>query len=304
MKKDYFESLDKTKIYYEFDFEGKTSKPIVTFIHGQSGGSLNMLKSQIEYLGKKYSTLAFDLRGGGFSDLADNKKDFFSLEKLSDDLIGLLEHEKIDKTHLVGYSLGSAIALKTFEKKPKAIESLVLLNPTYNPLKTTSSLNKFIVKTGISSFFEYSISYTTMFVNTLRGVKEKTHFDYTSKKQGRVAGYIDFNFLKTKTPEELKSRLKLIKQRLKWDVEDVLDKINIPLLCIGASEDIWTLPSAAIEIASRANGRYKIIVGNTHESVYANPEEINKEIIEFIDSIEERIMKLESEKNQNIEKLL
>jgi len=280
LKEGYFKSFDDSQIYYNL-YNSKFDKPFVTFVHGHSGGNFTMFNHQIEAVSKDYNVLAFDLRGGGRSELSNGKKDFYSLENFARDTLGLMEHLEIERTHLLGYSLGTTIALKVFDMQPEVIDSLILLNPTYNLLGNTCLINQMIVRSGLCSILEHSINYTAAFINKLKGV-EPTLFDYLNVRGEN--SYINFTFLKTRTPEELMSRLNLVKNRIKWNIEEVIDKIDVPLFCISGSKDIWTMPSAAKEIVQRAktDSEAVIIEGNGHAALYLNPEPITKEVLDFL----------------------
>ncbi len=287
MNQGIFESFDGTGIFYTENLNnshGNLPKIPITFIHGQSGGNHTMLKHQMNCVEKDYPVLAFDLRGGGRSDLKPNQEDY-SLENLAKDALGLLEHRKVQKTNIVSYSLGTTIALKLFELCPEKINSLVLLHPTYNPLKTTGKLNQFIVNSGLNTVFENTVAYTFALINRLKGVNQMSYMDYTKLEiKTGIGSYVNTDYIKSRTPKELLTRVKFAFARLQWDVEEVLKKVDVPVLCISGGADSWTLPSAAEEIASRVqNGRCKIFPGNKHSAIYDHePKEINEVILEFL----------------------
>jgi len=282
VKTGHFTSFDDSQIYYNL-INSHSEREFVTFIHGQSGGNFSMLQHQIEYVAKNYNVLAFDLRGGGRSELAGKRENFYSLENFARDTIGLMEYFDINKAHLIGYSLGTTIALKVFDMKPDIVDSLILLHPAYNLLGNTSLRNQIIVHSGLCSFLENSISYTSALINRLRGVNKRTVFDYSNING--MNSYINFSFLVSRTPEELMSRLQLVRNRIKWNVEEIIDKIDVPLLCISGDKDIWIDPSAAEEIVQRArvDSEAIIIKGNGHGAVYLNPEQITKEVLNFLE---------------------
>ena len=285
MKKGYFTSFDGTKIYYEFQDRHKNFKPVVSFIHGGCGGNMSVFESQREFLGGEYPTLAFDLRSGGLSDLGNGDKSFYEMDNFARDFFGLLKHEKIERTHVVAYSTGTTIAIKAYDIHPEPILSLSLLNPTDNPIGNTCRFNQFMVHSGLCSLLENFFNGIAIGINSFRDVP-RTHYKFKPEIKKGIASYVDWDYLLSRTPEELKSRLGLVKERFSWNVEDIVENIDVPTLCIGASKDIWTLPETAESIARRVkNGKGKaIIVEGEHGGIYTNPREINEHLLEFISS--------------------
>ena len=105
-------NFDSNQNYYSFN--KKDSLPIV-FIHGV-GLDHQMWDHQINYL-NEYSTLTYDLLGHGKTPC---DKDKLSLKDFSNQLLEILDHLEVDKINLIGFSLGSLIALdfsSHFQKK-------------------------------------------------------------------------------------------------------------------------------------------------------------------------------------------
>ena len=116
-------NFDQNQNYYSFN--KKNSIPF-TFIHGV-GLDHQMWNHQINYF-KDYSTLTYDLLGHGKT---PNNKDKLSLEDFSDQLLKILNHLKIEKINLIGFSLGSLIALNFSSRFQKKVEKLILIGTTY-----------------------------------------------------------------------------------------------------------------------------------------------------------------------------
>ena len=117
------QSFDPNQNYYSFIDNGTT--PIV-FIHGV-GLDHKMWRHQIESL-KEYSTITYDLLGHGKTPY---NKEEVSLNDFSNQLVLLLKFLKIDKINLVGFSLGSLIALDFASKFQNKLAKLILLGTTY-----------------------------------------------------------------------------------------------------------------------------------------------------------------------------
>ena len=116
-------NFDLNQNYYSFN--ENNSIPIV-FIHGV-GLDHQMWKPQIVAF-KNYSTLTYDLLGHGKTPWSKENLDF---EDFSNQLNQLLNHLKLEKIYLVGFSLGSLIALNFAAKNQDKIEKLILIGTTY-----------------------------------------------------------------------------------------------------------------------------------------------------------------------------
>lgn len=110
------------EIYYELHGDG----PSLVFIHGASGTHLSWWQ-QVAELRHHYSCLIYDLRGYGRSRaLAD--LDPGDGRAHVQDLVALLEHVGLweEGVHLLGASLGTAIALHCAAEYPERVRSLTL----------------------------------------------------------------------------------------------------------------------------------------------------------------------------------
>ena len=113
----------KNKNYYTY-INNKTV-PIV-FIHGV-GLNRNMWLPQINYF-KNQSILTYDLLGHGKTPF---EKEEVKMEDYVDQLLSLSELLNIDKFHLVGFSIGSLIAINFAANFQKKLNSLTLIATTY-----------------------------------------------------------------------------------------------------------------------------------------------------------------------------
>ena len=117
------ENFDPNQNYYTFN--DNNTIPVV-FIHGV-GLDHKMWDSQIKNF-KEYSTITYDLLGHGKTPY--NKKEL-SLNDFSNQLNHLLKFLKKDKINLIGFSLGSLIALDFASKFQNKLKSLTLIGTTY-----------------------------------------------------------------------------------------------------------------------------------------------------------------------------
>lgn len=102
----FFTASDGTKIHY-FELAGKGS-PVV-LIHGYTANAEGKwLKSNIaQTLAKHHRVIAIDARGHGRSDKPHDPAKYGP--RMAGDVIELLDHLKIAKAHIHGYSMGGSI---------------------------------------------------------------------------------------------------------------------------------------------------------------------------------------------------
>ena len=110
--------------FYVFN-KKEQSNPIV-FVHGV-GLTYEIWQPQLDFF-KDYSNLSYDILGHGKSSLT---KQNISFDDFSDQLIELINELKIEKIHLVGFSIGSLIARNFATRHGDRLRSLVLLGSIY-----------------------------------------------------------------------------------------------------------------------------------------------------------------------------
>jgi 3-oxoadipate enol-lactonase len=100
-------TINGSEVYYED--VGNPAALAVVLIHGFPF-SHEMWQLQLTILGSRFRAIAYDIRGHGKSSAGDGQ---YTLEFFVDDLIGLLDHMKIEKAVLCGLSMGGYVALRT-----------------------------------------------------------------------------------------------------------------------------------------------------------------------------------------------
>ncbi|MGB2555163.1 MAG: alpha/beta fold hydrolase, partial [Flavobacteriaceae bacterium] len=85
-------------------------KPWVTFIHG-AGGSSTIWFKQIKSFSKFFNLLLIDLRGHGKSKhhLLDLGNSTYTFDAIAEEIVEVLDHENIQKSHFMGISLGTIL---------------------------------------------------------------------------------------------------------------------------------------------------------------------------------------------------
>lgn len=114
------------RLYYKTYYNGPDA-PWVTLVHGVGGSSIVWFK-QLRDFAKHFNVLVVDLRGHGKSrDLfaAYMGRDY-TFEDISLDVLEVLDHLGIRKSHFVGVSLGTILIRVIAELDPDRVETMTL----------------------------------------------------------------------------------------------------------------------------------------------------------------------------------
>ena len=257
-------NFDPNQNYYFFN--KKNSIPIV-FIHGV-GLNHQMWDKQINYL-NEFSILTYDLLGHGKTPCNKNK---LNLKDFSNQLLGLLDHLKIEKINLVGFSLGSLIALDFSSHFQNKVEKLILIGTTYKRSDQERSLvlerynqaklNKPISKQALKRWF--SDKYL----------------------ENNPTTYDLFMNILNKKPDDHKNFLKAYELFANhYDNFDDIKKIDIKTLVMTGSDDIGSTPAMSKELVKdMVNSTYIEIQNGKHLCSIECVDDVNIKIKNFINN--------------------
>lgn len=116
--------INGTEINYEI--AGPVGAPVVTFSHSLAA-TLEMWEDQVTAMKEAYRVLRLDSRGHGKSSRPPGP---CTMEMLSADVISLLDHLGIDRTHFVGLSMGGMIGQVLAVQYPHRLKKLILCDTT------------------------------------------------------------------------------------------------------------------------------------------------------------------------------
>ena len=111
-------NIGDAEIYYESHGEGE---PLL-LVSGL-GGTAAYWKPNLPALAAKYRVIVHDHRGAGTS---SHSKIRYSVDQMTDDLVRLMDHLKIERAHLLGHSTGGAIGQTLAATQPERLKSMVL----------------------------------------------------------------------------------------------------------------------------------------------------------------------------------
>src|SRR5688572_25859457 len=112
------------KMYYEVHGSGD---PMV-LLHGSFMTITNNWSGWVGELAKTRKVIAVEMQGHGRT--ADIKR-AFSYENLADDVAALLDHLRIPRADLIGYSMGGGVALQCAIRHPKKVRKVVSISAVF-----------------------------------------------------------------------------------------------------------------------------------------------------------------------------
>jgi 3-oxoadipate enol-lactonase len=114
-------NINGTPLYYELS--GKADAPVIAFLSGLTGDHNNW-SLQVAYFAPHYRCLTFDWRDtgqSGVSPIAD-----YTLAEMADDVAQMIWLLGLGKCHVVGLSMGGAVAQHLGLEFPEQVASLTL----------------------------------------------------------------------------------------------------------------------------------------------------------------------------------
>ena len=96
-------------------------------MHG-AGGSSSIWYKQVRDFKKEFNVLILDLRGHGNSKptLKDTFNSKYTFDSITNDIVEVIEHLKIQKSHFIGISLGTILIRNLAEKRPELVKSMIM----------------------------------------------------------------------------------------------------------------------------------------------------------------------------------
>jgi pimeloyl-ACP methyl ester carboxylesterase len=118
-----YADVNGIKLYYEIHGSGK---PLV-LLHGGLG-AIEMFGPNLPALAKGRQVIAVDLQGHGRTADIDRP---LSIPLMADDIAALITHLGLQRSDIMGYSLGGGVALQTAIRHPEVVDRLVLVSTPF-----------------------------------------------------------------------------------------------------------------------------------------------------------------------------
>jgi pimeloyl-ACP methyl ester carboxylesterase len=252
-------------------FPNQNTTKWVTFIHG-AGGSSSIWFRQIRAFKEEYNVLLVDLRGHGNSKITskDNSKQGYTFAFITNDIVEVLQHLQIEKSHFIGISLGTILIRDLAERHPALVETMVLGGAILK-LNVRSKLLM-----GFGNVFKSVVPYILLYkLFAFIIMPKKNHKESRLLFVKEAKKLYQKEFLKWyKLTAQLNPILRFFR----------LNETSIPTLYVMGEQDHLFLPSIKKVISGHLNAQLHVIKNCGHVVNVEHPIEFNKEVIAFLQS--------------------
>ena len=257
-----FTNLDCEVHYW---YEKGTSDDYIILLHG-AGADHVTFEKQIELFDNAYNIIAWDARGQGLSKMNERKK--FNFADMYDDCLKLFEIHNIKTAILIGQSMGGNLAQAIAYHRPELVSKVILIDCTKNTQKL-SVFEKIILK--MSRFIFYCYPWKTL-------VKQSANACGVTRYTRNYVQKCFENLDKKRIIEIMMSLLTCLQ-------EDTKHKFKQPVLLLYGDKDTAGNIRKAMKLWAKEDDNCKLcIIENAgHVSNMDNPDEVNKNIVSFLE---------------------
>ena len=268
----WIERPDGTSIHSQVT--GRTDAPPVLLIQGL-GMNKNGWALQRIAMATKYRTIAIDNRGAGRSSIP---REPFTLEDMADDAAAVLDHYGLQDAHIVGASMGGAIAQILAVKHPTRVRSLTLACTACRNLPWRSELLQHWAGTanvrGLRQWADESARW-------LVGPRSFRRLAPAIGWLGPLATFRPSRGFSAQVGAILDTDDSMVAE---------LGRITAPTLVVVGNQDILTPRADSEEIAERIpQAELVVISGAAHGLMIEHASTFNRVVLDFIDRAERAV---------------
>ena len=254
------------RIYYEVHGEGE---PLLC-VHGLSLDTLSWLM-QVPAWSQHYQTVIFDNRDVGQSSYAEAD---YEVTDMAADALGLADHLGLESFHLLGVSMGGAIAQQIALSAPERVRTLTLC-VTFGGSGAWGRLYGQMLGKAVAGFTpEDAVDNFMLLCFTEQFFENAAQVEFM-----RTAS------LSNPNPQRPDGFARQAAASGRHDVRDRLGSLDIPTHVIGGSHDILVPVWKSEELAELIPGaKLTVFDGSGHGVQWERAEEFNRAVLDFLAS--------------------
>lgn len=240
---------------------GDHTKPSLIFSNSL-GTDHGMWQAQVDFFSKNYDVICYDTRGHGKSTTIENT----SLIDLANDVLDILDHFAIEKTHFCGISMGGITGIQLGLIAPERFNSITIANSAAKIGNAEAWLNRAdsVEKNGLADIV--STTHTRWF-------SEK--FDYLHNLTAQKT----IQSLSVTQPKGYASACRALAQA---DLREQLGKIMVPCMALCGGLDPVTTVQDGEFLKQHIPDCKLTVVDASHLSNIEQPVEFNQALLTFM----------------------
>ncbi|NGX15005.1 alpha/beta hydrolase [Wenzhouxiangella sp. XN24] len=270
--------MNKWELPGSFDYSGREIRygrlgegPPLVIVHGTPWSTFN-LRHLIRELSAQYTVYFYDMLGYGQSSKAEGD---VSLGVQNHVLDSLLDHWKLDAPIIVGHDFGGATVLRTHLLNERPFEKIVLIDPVAvspwgSPFFRHVSAHE-AAFSGLPDFIHEAVVRSYVQTAAFKPLEEETLQGIISPwtgQQGQAAFY---------------RQMAQADSRYTDEVQLLYPTIATPTLILWGREDSWIPLERGQDLHGMIpDSEFRIIDDAGHLVIEEKPDELVKEILEFI----------------------
>jgi 2-hydroxy-6-oxonona-2,4-dienedioate hydrolase len=264
-----FAPVNGAQLYYEVAGSGKT----LVFVHAGVADH-RLWDDQFNTFAQNYKVIRYDMRGYGKSEPVEGE--FSHVE----DLIALLKHLNVDKTTLIGCSMGGGTSMDVTLLHPAMVSALVMVGSGPGGLDLEVE--------PVAKFADAEAAWNAKDFDKLLEIETQIWFDGIGRTPQQV---------NPTTREKAIAMNRIViandakglgkpKAGMKPPAAERLSELNLPVLIVVGEFDTPYIRAAADYMEQHIKGARKVLINNTaHLPSLERPNEFNKALSDFLASM-------------------
>jgi 3-oxoadipate enol-lactonase len=261
-----FSTTNEVSLYYDVFGEG----PALCLINGYRLSGSAWPQSFIARLADRCSVISFDNRGTGRSSKPDDGYEFGNLAK---DVVGLLDDLRVPRAHLLGFSMGGAIAQEVAIRYANRVDRLILFGAFCGGIWSEPAAFSVFRRLIITEHQTPEEAARQAWPVTYAPDYLAANADAAEQQLRRELEYPTPMFVAQRQMEALRQ----------FDRYHDLPRIDANTLVAAGTLDVLVKPRNAVILASRIpNARLELLADLGHRAIWEAPEEMAELIGDFL----------------------
>jgi len=267
------------EMYHEEHGHGDPLLCIMGFATDSTGWLL-----QTPAFAERHRTIVFDNRGVGRSSKPGGA---YTIHEMADDAVALLDHLKIERTDVLGLSMGGMIAQELVLRHPERVRKLVLAATFPEPDAATEANRKVIfgqlggtIAEDGAMKIDFAAVNPLMFFQHLLPLVFNPSFiqNELPKLMQMFSGALQYGF----SLEAIMSQMQAV---MGHKATDRLATIKVPTLVLTGDADRLIAPANSAVLAKSIPGAKLVeIPGGSHGFNIEMPERFNQAVLDFVEA--------------------